>query len=376
MKASVVCCAFLVVLGSCAKTVKNKQDEICIDKFSSRSEEINIKEIADYIDYIQLESTPESLIGRINKIQIKDHKIYVFDDMNHSLLVFDISGKFVRKMGNKGQGPGEYVEIHDFALSDSVVLVLDLMQRKMILYDTLGRFISEKYNPHNAIGRIAFCNGLPVGQCNYPDFVYNDGFRISIFDRNLDLVANVLKTEHEIDGAFAEQMNMSHALSSFANVDDTLTFWEYRDDVIYQIIDKKRVVAKTKLLYKNPVTTEDSWSERTDGRNEIEKVLETKNYIFLFGWYGGGYCRFVYLKETRTGFNMGMDGFKNNTGPNFFPINVTESGQPFQSLSVDAYKTQLEENQTSTEHLDPKLQSLLRTCDFDDNPCIMLVTLK
>jgi hypothetical protein len=103
--------------------------------------------------------------------------------------------------------------------------------------------------------------------------------------------------------------------------------------------------------------------------------METRDYMFLIAAYRGEYSRLTYFKNTGKGINVG-EGFINNSGPTFFPRRVTEDGKAFQSFSIYAYKVELEKKGTSLDKLDPKLQTLIHNSKFDDNPCIMLVTLK
>ncbi len=364
---------FVLAIYACGQ-VHHAPNEIVLDQFISDVKETTISNVASRIEYIQLETTPASLISNIDKIQTKDGKMYILDIRSSSLLVFDMSGKFIRKIGNKGNGPGEHIGIHDFVLCDSIILTLDCMLWKTILYDSLGRFIVEKHVRNNPT-RVAFYKDMPACEYNFPDFAPNDGFRISIYDRKLNPVTNLLKSNYSTDEIVAKYMNASHSRSFFATVNDTLTFWESRDDIVYKIIDENNIVEKYTIQYNNKAKFEDGLLMLKKGRNEMGRMMETKNYLFFTGWYNDEYCRLVYSQKNREGVNVG-EGFKTNGGPDFFPYGVTEDNKAYRSFSVYAYKTELEENNISTDKLDPKLQSLVRTCNFDDNPCVMLVTLK
>ena len=365
----------VLMVCSCRRTTDNAANIIMIDRFASNLKEVSINEIASHIEYIQLETSPKSLLGRIDKIQIKDNKIYVLDFDNALLLVFDRSGKFIRQIGTQGRGPGEYIGILDFALRDSVVLLLDGMQSKMILYDSLGRLMAEKQLPvQSMIMKVAFHKGMPAGERNYPDFAFNNGFRVSIYDRSLDLIADILKS-NLLDEASARQIPMRHSRSFFSNVNDTLTFWECRDNVVYKIVDENKIEKKYLFQYNNPAKFEDGMNNLKPGSYEISGLEEARNHLFLVGGAGNEYHRLIYFKETGKG--VSVDGkLKNNTGLDFFPDGLAEDGKAFYSFSVYAYKAELEKSNLPPENLDPKLKSLLQTCRFDDNLCIMLVTLK
>ena len=367
----------ILAVCSCGQSINDASNTIAVDRFAvSNPKKIDIDVIASHIDYIQLESIQESLISHIEKIQIKDDKIYVLDDMKRSIMVFDTSGKFIRQLGSTGRGPGEYIMPADFALCDSVILIRDNGQGKLILYDLNGRLIADK---QVYASRIAFYKGAPVCEYNYPDFAFNNGFRISIFDRNLNLVAHILKSEIDLDETSARQYRMGHSRSFFANVNDTLTFWECRDDVVYKIIDENRIEKRFRFVHKNPAKFEDGMNKLEPGTSEIGSVGEARNHIF-FNWYEKNeYNRLIYFKETGT--YVCVDGIiKNSTGPDFFPTDnysgLADDGKAYRLFSVYEYKNSLEKSKTPLENLDPKLQSLLQTCQVDDNPCIMLVTLK
>jgi hypothetical protein len=365
-----------VLIYSCGRH-QPAPNEIVLDSFAGKPKDIDISAIAAHIDYIRLESIPESLIGDITKIEIKNDRIYVLDRDNSFLFMFDMDGKFIRQFGSRGNGPGEHLGLADFALSDSVVFAADLMQARFILYDTLGRFITQKFMvPYPK--KVAFLNGMPIGQYNHPEFVGNNGYRISLFDRNLDIVAHLLKSS--INEKDVRQEHGSHSMSFFTRVDDTLTFWEIRDNVVYKIIDENRIEERYRIRYKNPAKIGDRFTFRDAATNEMYKVIETRDLLFILGFYEDKQCRLVYFKKSGTGINVG-DGFKNSSGPDFFPDGVTESGKLWSTFSVYSYKTnsfrtRSEKISTPFDQLDPKLQSLIRTSNFDDNPTIMLVTLK
>lgn len=76
-------------------------------------------DFVDKIELIQLETTDNSLIGTLSSGIITDADIFIHDFRYNNLFNFDISGKFKRKIGNRGRGPGEYREIRDFCIGDN-----------------------------------------------------------------------------------------------------------------------------------------------------------------------------------------------------------------------------------------------------------------
>ena len=58
--------------------------------------------------YIPLETNEHSLFGDIEKIIIRNGKIFISDNFKSSVFIFNINGKFENKINNAGNGPYEY----------------------------------------------------------------------------------------------------------------------------------------------------------------------------------------------------------------------------------------------------------------------------
>jgi len=94
--------------------------------------------------YVPLETNEECIIGTINKLKIIDNCIYAMDmRYNLGIYKFDINGNFLYKICNIGKGPGEFIEISDFLVTDEYVIVLSF--KKILFYSKLnGEFEHEK----------------------------------------------------------------------------------------------------------------------------------------------------------------------------------------------------------------------------------------
>ncbi|MDR0725833.1 MAG: 6-bladed beta-propeller [Prevotellaceae bacterium] len=110
----------------------------------------------DKIKFIQLETTEKSLIGQLHKGIIDEDDIYIFDRRFHKLLNFDTTGKYIRNIGSRGGGPGEFLEMRDVCISKSNVYTLDYQKihsydRKNGVYLESWRLAntSEEFNPSN-----------------------------------------------------------------------------------------------------------------------------------------------------------------------------------------------------------------------------------
>ncbi len=82
------------------------------------------------------------VIARIDDIAIdKNGSIYVCDFLDNCVRVFDRHGLFLRKIGRKGQGPGDLYGPNKVACSKGNVIVHDVGNRRICVYSYDGNYI-------------------------------------------------------------------------------------------------------------------------------------------------------------------------------------------------------------------------------------------
>jgi hypothetical protein len=108
---------------------------------------------------IPLETTDECRISKIEKIEIKDNRIYIMDRTACAVYVFDMEGKYLNKI--HGQGAEEYTELSYMTVTDSSVIILDHPAKKQIEYSIPSlEFIEAKDISENfEITDIFYLNG-------------------------------------------------------------------------------------------------------------------------------------------------------------------------------------------------------------------------
>lgn len=108
---SIFCVIVFLLLLSCNH--KSREDEASVVKVSLIEKEVSILDVFDRLEVIPLETTDSNLLIWPDKVLIENGKIGIFDAKHPTLFVFDENGKFLRKIGRKGNGPGEYREVYD-----------------------------------------------------------------------------------------------------------------------------------------------------------------------------------------------------------------------------------------------------------------------
>jgi hypothetical protein len=140
MKRNVLLSAVILLL-SCSQR-DNGEEGIVIDLDVSKESEIPASSLFSRVKTIILESKDECLIGGVDHIEVFDGYIYVLDRfIAKSLFVFDEEGRFVRKIGEFGNGPGEYTGISDFSIDPLNQEIYLLDNFKLHKYKFDGSFV-------------------------------------------------------------------------------------------------------------------------------------------------------------------------------------------------------------------------------------------
>lgn len=85
----------------------------------------NIAPYIDKIEVVQLEATPKSMLGEVNKLLLRPDG--AFGLLTHSgIMIFDAQGKFQARAGRIGHGPGEYLKLNDICLTADGQYILAL----------------------------------------------------------------------------------------------------------------------------------------------------------------------------------------------------------------------------------------------------------
>jgi hypothetical protein len=114
----------LLLLTSC-KTDSLKENPFTIN-VNNYSKDAIMTDIFTSIKAINLELNENSIIGNYKKYIIFDTCIFILDISDHSIVTFNLEGKFISRLKKKGKGPNEYPEIKDFDINpfDSTIDIM------------------------------------------------------------------------------------------------------------------------------------------------------------------------------------------------------------------------------------------------------------
>lgn len=77
---------------------------------------------------------------------IKDNLCYLVDRTDKSVIILE-DGKFVKRFGRKGKGPGEFIGPGNILVSESEIIVFDINRSEILYFDLNGNFKIAKTLP-------------------------------------------------------------------------------------------------------------------------------------------------------------------------------------------------------------------------------------
>ena len=379
---------FLLMYLNCV-TGQNIQ-RINIGQNTNTTQTLQLSSIAESIKYIPLETTDECLLhSDILQIELDGEMIYLCD--GYFIFKFNLEGKFLKKIGNKGQGPGEYGSlIVDFLLDtqEKTVTVFDRARRKFIVYDTEGRFIREYNSDFEGVGPMAFLN-----KDNYiayiSTFIYersNNWYDLALMDKKGKVVSKY---------AFSNENNRRYGLSIYPGVmyfyQGKLMFRNPYEEIIYQLDEKKKNPVYVFDLGRYKDAKDESDFQVRIGKNgkaesitsnplskeklSIYRLCETSEFLFITYVKDDKTLMGVFDKQKKQFYNLGV---KNEFGI----IEDFEKGLLFwprlgiKGNMMIGYRQAYEMKSLDSKVVASGLRAILNKMDEEDNQVLIFVTLK
>lgn len=246
---------------SCHHAEKNKNEVDCqvIDSFSST---LCLEERVDSVTFIPLtDDNPDALFKDIDKVLYADGRFYVLDYMGtSSVFVFDDKGDFLFKVGNVGQGPGEYSKVTDFDVNNGCIYLLDSRKRIILSYDLSGKYLKH----YSYLGKLEGVNDLIVtDEGNFllgMDVELNEKEQVVLVDSNFTLKETILN--------FTDETTRSQLrIGCFRRCGDDIVYHYPVSDAVYIFDLNGRVVKNYNLRLGDEIAVDirkDYWKISTE----------------------------------------------------------------------------------------------------------------
>lgn len=341
---------------------------------SESPKEIMLNELASDIRYVPLETTDDCLMN--NEFYIMQ---YTGEDIITSgIFHFDKNGKFLNKIGSKGQGPEEYLQ-GLFAFGDWKNKLLYVQNwTTLTCYGFDGTFVRSIPTPQLNMGAAGLFDENHILYSN--DIYYADKanpIQLYMVDSQNG------KTVSKWRGHLEENKKYGMILTSrdfMYNYDNSLFYKPALENVIFKILSPK----KRQLVYKFDCSGKDIdvSADEVDPKKRFQFLSvywakETDQYLFVNYGMKNISRLGIYDKEKKTFTNVTI---KDNLagGYDIHPAWASDDNHLLMVYYAGGL-LQDKEKRYSTGLLPERkkeLDELLKNIKEDDNPVVILVTLK
>lgn len=223
----------VIVLFSC-----NKQ-KAGIEIDFSKKQQCKLSSIVDSVKTIQLETSSDCLIGKINAFYKDDGRLFIVDKRQKSIFIFSEEGNYINKICSVGRGKGEYMSTSAVCLDNfkKQFNIYDEYQEKIVTYNYNGDFIAERlFNDKMMMSSFcAFDNGhYLLMQPGYHPSYGNEIWEV-------DSLLNVVKVHKKHNPNY--KFPLYHP-NLFCGYGDKVSFYDYYENKIYCIAENV-----TKLIH-------------------------------------------------------------------------------------------------------------------------------
>lgn len=150
IKITIYLIVILLLLASCGNSkniIENSTTTLIkVDNLEkSKGKFVSLQQIADEISFVNLVTPSETPLSEVSKLIEFNDQIFISDQKQKTIFVFDNKGQFIRRIGRNGKGPGEIVDITDFYIStlDSCVIISDIGKKEILKFNQNGSFLSS-----------------------------------------------------------------------------------------------------------------------------------------------------------------------------------------------------------------------------------------
>lgn len=256
---------------------------------------------ADTVLYIPLETTEESFMDLIDQIWINDSYILI-NCHNAGLLLFQQDGKFVRRIGKPGRGPGEYGRILHFDVLNDTILVSSIGKRGFSRYSFDGIFCDEIRLNYQPLYFTTTADQKLACYCREEGKIY-------MYNRDLHMQPDTIIVEYGTSLRYRYDFLADKTMTYLQRHSSGLLFYDYISDTVWNIRSKdKQPAFLIEMKNKLPKDKQAEFCNGNPAWNQMVTAYQlvhllpfpSQMFIYQKHWRGGLFDA-IYLVDARTG---------------------------------------------------------------------------
>lgn len=375
--------AAIVALSSCSGAKSDKSEtagessepvalsppySIHLEKMLSEVEPVKLSEIAGSIRYVPLETSTNCLLKQVHQFTFSGNTFLVSDFAN--LFQYDDQGKFIKKIGQKGTGPKDYVFVNSVLNDDRRGISNVFTSGKVNVYDRDMNYLRS----WRLVER--YYSGLVTPWGSYLMYL-SSSFRLvgdtsTVYSfAEIDTSGHVIRKIPNPSPIESTYHGMIYAPIPLYKHKDVVRYMDYGNDTLFTLSgsgDRSPYAICHLGMMKRVVDTHGFNPQQMDelaSKVLVDNICEDDEYLYLTLRWGVTEKVQYILFNKRNGEikNVGSEGLKNDMdgGISFFPQFIKEDGTKVMYVSAEDFI----EKAPSTD-----LSSGLQ---MDDNPVFIMV---
>lgn len=368
----------MLLFGCSGSSQDSAESIVDIDQFTTykvdiKSTPISFFDLIDEVEFVRLEETPESLLGRLGDLRLSDDFMF-FSGGRGEIFLFNHYGEFIRTINHKGNGPEEYRYISEFWI-DEYLNIYDGLEKRILQYDLSGNYVGFKRLMLNGDYVLPYKGGFVVDLNLSPRDSAN--FNLVLLDSGLEQVGRL--------GPFYEEKiprKITTYRKSLTPYADNLLYHKNMNDTIFMLEDNNLRPLVTydfgndwvwtnESITSNPLAIREATMDNLHVWNSTSKIDE--NYIFMKFQGGNRLLRNVLINRL-SGTVQLLDTRKSvDTNYSLLPVRWHEGRLAFSISSTDLAEFLKE---LGGDKANFKGDTTLEEVESAENPVLMWVKFK
>lgn len=211
---------------------------------------LRLSEFVDSIEYVQLETTNESLMTYIGTQAISPVDNFLLFNTLFSVLQFDAtSGKFMRSIGQKGQGPEEYTVVHNLCCDkeNQNIIIKGGGKQHFMMFDYEGIFKGDLPLSDSLLANCFYSLSLVDIDNQYMIFAAEimpaeqacQPYELIVYDYENDKVIHAL--QNQMGGRYERHSAMITGMRTSTKHDGNFYLKTYYNDTLYVVHKEKGI---------------------------------------------------------------------------------------------------------------------------------------
>lgn len=279
MKYITLATVILLILSCNKKDLSTTVDVIPqyeIDINNINKSDQSLSSIITDFSFIELSRIPmEDFIAETYKTIFFENEYYLLDIKKSNVLVFDQAGIFQRKIGKRGNGPGEFKTVDDFVINKSKkeIALLGLNDIALYVFKTDGKFVKKIFCPEFFPKKIGLINDQYYAF--YTSYSSNALYDIIYTDLDGKIINGSFDFPADVDQLAFEYVG------GVRSVGNTTLYTGSASSIIYEINKDRNASAKYRIDF-----GKDSWKEEDKFElHRFDRELEKMNLYYLGNKY-------------------------------------------------------------------------------------------